>query len=135
MFEKNYSKNPENRDLEFDRLAHSIFNKGLQVLNLKKELRNEIFVGFAVAVGLAIDLDISNATQPQPETIPDDDDTWNTTSTNWKQNSREGSTQTEMEPPEVAFSPEFYFPLVQLVISWQKNMLWTIEHLKRGQEV
>ena len=103
--------------------------------SLRSELRKEPFVGNAVTVGLAIDLGISSATQPQPVTMrDDDDDAWSTTATIGEQNTRDAGTQTEMEVLEAAFSPEFYFRLIQLVLSGQQKMRWALEHLMQGQQ-
>ena len=128
-------KSRKKTDQELDRLAHWIFINGLQVESLRSELRKEPFVGYAVTVGLAIDLGISSATQPQPVTMrDDDDDAWSTTATIGEQNTRNASTQTEMAVLEAAFSPEFHFRLIQLVISGQQKMRWALEHLMQGQQ-
>ena len=81
----------------------------------------------------ATDLGISDATQPQPQTMRDDEDTWITTSTIAKQNNRDVSTQADLEMLEPAFSPKIYFRLTQLDISEKWNMQWTLEQLIKGQ--
>ena len=93
VYQKCYRENLGKTDQELDRLAHWIFINGLQVESLRSELRKEPFVGHAVTVGLAIDLGISSATQPQPVTMRDDDDeAWSTTATIGEQNTRDAST-------------------------------------------
>ena len=135
VYQKCYRENLGKTDQELNRLAHWIFINGLQVESLRSELRKEPIVGYAVTVGLAIDLGISSATQPQPVTMrDDDDDAWSTTVTIGKQNTRDAGTQTEMEVLEAAFSPEFHFRLIQLVLSGQQKMRWALKHLMQGQQ-
>ena len=135
VYQKCYRENLEKTDQELDRLAHGIFINGLQLESLRSELRKEPFVGYAVMVGLAIDLRISSATQPQPVTKrDDDDDAWSTTATIGEQNTRDVVTQTETEVLEAAFSPEFHFRLIQFVLSGQQKMRWALEHLMQGQQ-
>ena len=136
VYQKCFRENLGKTDQELDRLAHWIFINGLQVESLRSDLRKEPFVGYAVTVGLAIDLGISSATQSQPVTMrdDDDDDAWSTTATIGEQNTRDASTQLEMEDLEAAFSPEFHFRLIQLVLCGQQKMRWVLEHLMQGQQ-